>query len=410
MVTRVNESHCFKPHNPVYLPGLSSVPKKQKVRGEVLPQADFAVLTINPGSTSTKVAVYAGDDVLLSRTLRHSDAEMQIFKGKPAMAQLEFRSSAIRRELSHAGISLTSLHAVVGRGGLLGPVTSGTYRITEPMLDELRTAKYGDHPANLGAILAKDIAEEAKIEAFIVDPPTVDEWQEVARLSGSSLMERACWGHVLNTKAIARRYAADCGKPYAELRLLIAHLGSGVTVSAHEHGRMIDSTAVQEGAFSADRTGELPVIKLARLCYSGQYSLEKMTRLLFGEGGLYSYLGTRDLQEVERRIAEGDSFAALVYNAMVYQIAKVIGSISTVLHGKVDALLITGGMAHSERLMAALLPSVSWIAPVRIYPGEDELKAMAEGALRVLRRQEVAREYRGEEKHPPVVAASNENQ
>ena len=361
-------------------------------------QTDFTVLTINPGSTSTKLAVYAGDKPILIRALRHRDEEMLQFKGKPALAQLEFRSSAIRRELCDAGIPISSLHAVVGRGGLLGPVTSGTYRIGAEMLDELRTAKRGDHPANLGAILANSIAEEANIDAFIVDPPTVDEWQDVARLSGSSLMERACWGHVLNTKAIARRYAAESGKPYAELRLMIAHLGSGVTVSAHEHGRMIDSTAVQEGAFSADRTGELPVIKLAQLCYSGQYSLQKMERLLFGEGGLYSYLGTKDLQEVERRIADGDSFAALVYDAMVYQIAKVIGSISTVLHGRVDAMLITGGMAHSEKLISRLLPSVSWIAPVTIYPGEDELRAMAEGAMRVLRQEEVAREYRSEEK------------
>jgi butyrate kinase len=363
-----------------------------------LPQTDFRVLAINPGSTSTKLAVYSGDNAILSCVLRHSDIEMRQFSGRPAMEQLGFRSAALRRELIAAGIPLMSLHAVVGRGGLLGPVTSGTYRISEAMLDELRTAKRGDHPANLGAILANGIAEEAKIESFIVDPPTVDEWQDVARLSGSALMERACWGHVLNTKAIARRYSAECGKPYAELRLIIAHLGSGVTVSAHENGRMIDSTAVQEGTFSADRTGELPVIKLAQLCYSGRYSLSEMERLLFGAGGLYSYLGTKDLQEVERRIVDGDSFAALVYDAMVYQIAKVIGSISTVLQGNVDAMLITGGMAHSEKLIAKLLPSISWIAPVTIYPGEDELRAMAEGAMRVLRHEEAAREYRSEGK------------
>jgi butyrate kinase len=377
---------------------------REHTSGGVFLQSDFRVLTINPGSTSTKLAVYSGDAAILIRVLRHSDEELQQFNGRPAIEQLEFRSSAIRHELIAAGIPLISLHAVVGRGGLLGPITSGTYLINETMLDELRTAKRGDHPANLGAILANTIAEEVKIASFIVDPPTVDEWQEVARLSGSSLMERACWGHVLNTKAIARRYAADCGKPYAELRLMIAHLGSGVTVSAHENGGMIDSTAVQEGAFSADRTGELPVIKLAQLCYSGQYSLSKIERLLFGEGGIYSYLGTRDLQEVERRIADGDSFASLVYDAMVYQIAKVIGSISTVLHGRVDAILITGGMAHSEKLISKLLPSIRWIAPVTIYPGEDELRAMAEGALRVLRHEEAAREYLSEGENNPQVA------
>jgi butyrate kinase len=358
-----------------------------------LPHPDFRVLAINPGSTSTKMAVYRGDDAELVRNLRHTDEEMKQFRGLPALQQQGFRSAAIERELRGAGIALTSLNAVAGRGGLIRQVASGTYRVNQAMLGELREARVGDHPANLGAILAQSIAAEAGVEAYIVDPPTVDEWQDVARLSGSALMERACWGHALNTKAIARRFARERGTQYAELRLLIAHLGSGVTVSAHQDGRMIDSTAVQEGAFCADRTGELPVVKLAQLCYSGRYSLPEMKRLLFGEGGLYSYLGTRDLQEVELRIEAGDTFAALVFDAMVYQIAKAIGSMSTVLDGRMDALLITGGMAHSERLIAKLLHSVRWIAPVTIYPGEDELRALAEGALRVLRGEETAQEY-----------------
>ena len=318
---------------------------------------------------------------------------MSPFKGRPAIQQQEFRFAAIERELGDAGIALDSLHAVVGRGGLMRPVASGTYRVDEIMLAELREARYGDHPANLGAILAKSIADAADVEAYVVDPATVDEWQDVARLSGSALIERKCWGHVLNTKAIARRFAREHGKHYSDLRLLIAHLGSGATVSAHQDGRMIDSTAVQEGPFSADRTGELPVIELAKLCFSGRYSLSEVERLLFGEGGIYSYLGTRDLQEVERRIEAGDALATKVFNALVYQIAKAIGSMSTVLEGRIDGLLITGGMAHSSRLIAKLLDSVHWIAPVTIYPGEDELLAMAEGALRVLRGEESAQEY-----------------
>lgn len=361
--------------------------------GGVLPHADFRVLVINPGSTSTKFAVYDGDTAELVRNLRHSDEEMKQFQGRPALEQLAFRTAAIKRELSSAGIELARLRAVVGRGGLMGPVASGTYRVNQIMLTELREARRGDHPANLGAILAQAIAVESGVEAYVVDPTTVDEWQDVARLSGSALMERTCWGHALNTKAIARRFAREHGTQYAELRLLIAHLGSGVTVSAHRDGRMVDSTAVQEGPFAADRTGELPVIKLAQLCFSGRYSQSEVERLLFGQGGLYSYLGTRDLQEVERRIGAGDSFAELVFDAMVYQIAKAIGSMSTVLEGRVDALLITGGMAYSERLIGQLLKSVSWIAPVTLYPGEDELKAMAEGALRVLRGEESAQHY-----------------
>jgi len=357
------------------------------------PEADFKVLVINPGSTSTKLAVYSGDTPELVRNLRHGDDEMKQFHGLPALTQFDFRCAAIERELDSAGIPIASLDAVVGRGGLTGPVSSGTYRVSETMLDELRGAKHGDHPANLGAILAQSIAAKSGVEAYVVDPPTVDEWQDVARLSGSALTERICWGHVLNTKAIARHFARESGKPYSDLRLLIVHLGSGVTVSAHRDGRMIDSTAVQEGPFCADRTGELPVIKLAQLCFSGRYTQREIELLLFGQGGLYSYLGTRDLQEVERRIEAGDKFATLVFDAMVYQIAKAIGSMSTVLKGRIDALLLTGGMAHSEKLVTQLLDSVRWIAPVKIYPGEDELKALAEGTLRVLRGEEEAKSY-----------------
>jgi butyrate kinase len=358
-----------------------------------LKQTDFSILAINPGSTSTKLAVYANGKIELARTIRHSDKELAPFKALPTFAQMEFRIAAINHELIASGMKLDSLRAVVGRGGLTGPVVSGTYRVNQVMLDELRGAGRGDHPSNLGAILAKAFADKAGVEAYAVDPVTVDEWQDVARLSGSALMERKCWGHALNTKATARRFARERGRKYADLRLLIAHLGSGVTVSAHQDGRMIDSTAVQEGAFSADRTGELPVIELAHLCFSGRYSLKEIERMLFGEGGFYSYLGTKDLQEVERRIDAGDAFAALVFDAMVYQIAKAIGSMSTVLQGRIDALLITGGMANSERLSAKLLPCVSWIAPVTLYPGENELQAMIEATLRVLRGEEVAREY-----------------
>jgi len=358
-----------------------------------LPDANFRVLVINPGSTSTKLAVFSGDNAELVRNLRHSDDEMRQFHGLPALTQFDFRCAAIERELNSAGIPMASLDAVVGRGGLTGAVSSGTYRVNESMLAELRDAQHGDHPANLGAILAHSIAGKCGVEAYVVDPPTVDEWQDVARLSGTVLMERICWGHVLNTKAIARHFAKESGRPYEDLRLLIVHLGSGVTVSAHKDGRMIDSTAVQEGPFCADRTGELPVIKLAQLCFSGRYSQREIELLLFGQGGLYSYLGTRDLQEVERRIEAGDKFASLVFDAMVYQIAKAIGSMSTVLQGRIDALLLTGGMAHSEKLITQLLHSVSWVAPVRIYPGEDELKALAEGVLRVLRGEEAAKSY-----------------
>jgi butyrate kinase len=232
------------------------------------------------------------------------------------------------------------------------------------------------------------------VGAFIVDPVSVEEWPEIARVSGLASIERISRSHALNTKAVAKRYARETGRAYTQLRLIVAHLGSGISVSAHEGGRMIDvADAVSEGPFSADRAGKLPTAQLADLCFSGKYAPKQMEALLWSGSGFYSYLGTKDLAEVEQRIANGDGRAALVFNAMAYQIAKEIGAMATVLMGRVDALLITGGMAHSSRLVAAVRAAVGWIAPVTVYPGEDELQALAEGVLRVLRGEEPAREY-----------------
>jgi butyrate kinase len=256
----------------------------------------------------------------------------------------------------------------------------------------LRLARRGDHASNLGAFLAYDIARKAEAPAYIVDPVSVDEWPERARLSGSALLERQCLSHALNSKAVAKRYARECGKAYESLRLIVAHLGSGISVSAHENGNMVDVTnSREEGAFSTERAGSLPIMQLTALCFSGKYSQREVEGLLFRDAGLYSYLGTKDLVEVERRIDAGDAAAKIVFEAMVYQIAKEIGAMATVLHGRVDAVLFTGGMAHSRLLVSALSASVGWIAPIAVYPGEDELQALAEGALRVLRREEEAK-------------------
>jgi butyrate kinase len=354
---------------------------------------EFLILTLNPGSASTKIGVFANERPELVRNIGHTDQEMQQFQGRPVLDQLDFRRAAIERALRAGGYQAGLFDAVSGRGGLMRGVPSGTYRVNEEMLGDLGSARFGEHAANLGAFLAQAIALEAGAEAFIVDPVSVDEWTDKARLSGTALVDRHCLGHALNIKAVARRYAREHGATYADLRLIVVHMGSGVTASAHENGRMIDQiNAGQEGTFSTERSGGIQLLKVIRLCFSGKYTEKSLWNLLNREGGLYSYLGTRDLREVEQRIEAGDSKAALVFGAMAYQIAKDIGEMATVLCGRVDAILLTGGMARSERLVGQLRRSIEWIAPVAVYPGEDELQALAEGALRVLRHEEQARE------------------
>lgn len=354
-----------------------------------MPPGEFGILAINPGSTSTKFAVYLNECPDLVRSLRHSDAEMEQFRQRPILDQQEFRCAQIENALREAKHEVGQLHAVVGRGGLLPPVASGTYVVNDHMLGELRLARRGEHASNLGAFLAHSIAQKIGVQAYVVDPVSVDEWPECARLSGSAHLERQCLSHALNSKAVAKRYARERAIAYESLRLIVAHLGSGISVSAHENGRMVDVTnSREEGAFSTERAGGVPVMQLVDLCFSQEYTQKQVEALLFREGGLYSYLGTKDLLEVERRIALGDQKAKTVFEAMVYQIAKEIGAMAAVLRGRADALLFTGGMAHSERLVARLNEYVSWIAPPAVYPGEDELQALTEGVLRVLRCEE----------------------
>ena len=351
---------------------------------------DFRILAINPGSTSTKFGIFVDDRPEKSWTLRHSSEDLLPFKGHPVLAQLNFRLGAVESELSSYGVH--TLSAVVGRGGLLPALDSGTYLVDEAMLEYLRLAPRGEHASNLGAPLAHAIAAKAGIDAFIVDPVSVNERSAKARLSGLAQLERNGFCHALNSKATARRYAWEQKRSYEDLRLIVAHLGGGVCISAHQGGRMVDATdAQQEGPFSSERAGTVPVLQLARLCFDGRYDKQDVERILIVEGGLSSYLGTTDLVEVERRIAGGDEKAALVFDALAYQIAKEIGAMAAVLEGRVDAVLITGGMAHSKKLVGAVCKSVDWIAPVIVYPGEEELQALAEGALRVLRHEETAK-------------------
>ncbi len=342
------------------------------------------VLVINPGSTSTKFGIYTRAGAEWIKTIRHGDDEVTRFAGRPIIARLDYRAGLVAEELDKAGYRVEQLAATGGRGGLLPSMPCGTYIVDDAIVEELKAARRGEHASNLGALLALEFARAAGVKAYIVDPVTVDEWQPCARLSGSPLVLRRAIGHVLNIKAVGRRYARERGQRYEDLQLVILHMGSGTTVSAHRGGRMIDNNAMDEGPFGADRTGALPGRALVKVCYSGEHNQKEMDRQIFGDGGLYAYLGTRDLMEVERRIEAGDPLAAQVLEAMLYQTVKEGGAMAAALAGRVDAVLLTGGMAYSERVVAALRAGLEWIAPFHVYPGEDELQALAEGVFRVL--------------------------
>jgi butyrate kinase len=308
------------------------------------------VLVMNPGSTSTKFGVFVRGGAEWVGAIRHSDDELEQFRGRSALDQLEYRAGPMREALEHAGYDAAGqgpkgFAAVAGRGGLLPPMECGTYLVDQAMIEELRLARRGEHACNLGAVLALKFARAAGVNAYIVDPVTVDEWQDCARFSGSPLAPRSCIGHALNTKAVARRYAREQERTYATLRLVVVHMGSGITVSAHRGGRMIDNNTPEEGPFGPDRTGSLPVQALIKVCCNGDYNAKQLDRMVFGEGGLFAYLGTRDLKEVEQRMDEGDVVATAVFEAMVYQIAKEAGAMAAVLEGAVDAVLLTGGLA-----------------------------------------------------------------
>ncbi len=354
----------------------------------------FLVLTLNPGSTSTKIALFRGEERVFEEVLRHKPEDLARFRH--TVEQYEFRRDVILGSLERHGVKLDDLNAVVGRGGLLPPLESGTYLVNEPMLEYLRNPnRERTHASDLGAMIANEIARKAGVPAFIVDPVSVDEFDPLARISGLPEVERKSLSHALNLKAVARKAAKDLGKPYAELNMVITHMGGGISVSAHRRGRMIDVNQALDGTgpFSPERAGGLPVGDVLRLAYSGKYTYEELFRRITKQGGLLAHLGTNDALEVERRIRSGDMKAALVYEAMAYQIAKEIGGMATTLKGNVDAVVLTGGLAYSEMLVGWIKERTGWIAPVLVYPGEDEMLSMAQGALRVLRGEEKAKTF-----------------
>jgi butyrate kinase len=361
------------------------------------------VLAINPGSTSTKIGVFVDEKPILVETLRHDPKQIAGFK--ELFDQYPFRKQVILDTLDREGMNLNRLDAVVARGGLLRPIPGGTYRVNQAMIDDLRSGEYGVHASNLGAIIAEEIAGRLGIPAFIVDPVVVDEMEPIARISGIPQIERKSIFHALNQKAVARRIAKKMGKRYEDVNVIVVHMGGGITVGAHRHGRVIDvnNGLNGEGPFSPERAGTIPVGDLVALSFSGKYFSGEIMRMIVGRGGLMGYLGTSDAREVEKMIAEGDEKAKLIYEAMAYQVAKEIGSCSTVLYGKLDGIILTGGLAYSEYFIHLIRERIDWIAPVYVVPGENELQALVEGALRVIRGEEEAKIYPFVEKGAEMV-------
>lgn len=353
------------------------------------------LLCINPGSTSTKIAVFEGEKEILTQNLSHSNEELAPFAS--INDQYEFRAEVVSRTLKEKSFDPATLSCVVGRGGLCEPIPGGCYTVNEKLLHDLRHSRMGEHASNLGGMIAHAIAAKLGIPAFIVDPVVVDELEDVARVSGLKEIPRVSIFHALNQKAVARRAARQFGKPYEELNLILCHMGGGTTVGAHRGGRVIDvNDGINgEGPFTPERTGQVPALPLLKMAFSGKYTHDQLKKMIKGSGGLVSLLGTNSCIEVEKRIEAGDAEAKLVYDAMAYQVAKEIGAMAAVLEGKVDAIILTGGVAHGRSFCETIERHVKFIAPVYVLPGGDEMAALAGGALPVMLGQAKAKTYAG---------------
>lgn len=355
--------------------------------------SSMPVLVINPGSTSTKVAIFDGEALAGERVIRHSPQELAALGNIPQ--QKDLRALHVRSFLQESGVAPKALRAVVGRGGMLRPVRSGTYAVNDRMLEDLKTPLASSHASALGALIAAEIARPLGIPAYVVDPVAVDEMDPVARLSGLPEIARRSFFHALNAKAVARDCAKLLGVPYEEARFVVAHMGGGISVSAHCKGRVIDvnDSLSGEGPLSPERSGSVPLTPLIELCFSGGFTKEEMLDKVRRRGGLLAYLGTSDLAAAERRAEEGEKLAREVIHAMAYQVSKQIGAMAAALKGRINAIVLTGGLARSERFVALIKERVDRFAPVFCYPGEQEMLAMAKGALRVLTGRETALWY-----------------
>lgn len=353
------------------------------------------ILTINPGSTSTKLSLFEEEEEVKTIKIDHRMEDLNNYD--KVSDQYDYRLDLIKNWCQSEGISGKELRAVVGRGGLLRPMAGGSYLVTEAMIEDLQIGIQGEHASNLGGMLARGIASLEGIPSYIVDPVSVDEFQDVARISGLSGITRKSLLHALNIKAVAHRRAVELNKELEELNFIVAHLGGGISIASLQSGKIIDvNNAKEMGPFSPDRTGGLPVGDVVKMCFSGKYTLDEMNKMIQGEGGLYSYLNTLDGRQVEESIKKGDAYSKLIYHAMAYQIGKEIGICATVLKGNVDNIILTGGLAYSEYLVNMIKEMVGFISEIIIYPGEDEMDALNRGALRVLRGEEVAKIYEDE--------------
>ena len=350
-------------------------------------------LIINPGSTSTKIGVFEDETLLFDETLRHSTEEISSYES--IFAQKDFRKNIILDFLKEKNFDVKSLDFVVGRGGMLKPIPGGTYEVTDALLEDLKVGVQGQHASNLGGILAKEIGDSVGIPSYIVDPVVVDEMMDIARYSGCSELPRVSKFHALNQKAVAKRYAKEVGKKYEDLNLIVVHMGGGCSVGPHKEGRVIDifNALDGDGAFSPERAGAVPPGALIKLCYSGKYSEKEVYKMLVGNGGFNDYLGTNDMRDVEKMVNEGNEKADEARQAFILQMAKDIGAMACVLNGKVDRIIVTGGIAYDKAVVAGLKERCEWIAPFTVYPGEDELLALAQGGLRVMNKEEEAKPY-----------------
>lgn len=351
------------------------------------------ILVINPGSTSTKVGVFEDETLLFDETLRHPTEE--ISKYATIIDQKDFRKKIILDFLKEKNCDPGTLDVIVGRGGLLKPIPGGTYAVSDALLADLKAGVQGQHASNLGGILAREIGDELGVPSYIVDPVVVDELTDVARISGVPELPRRSIFHALNQKAVARRYAKEHGVRYEDLNLIVIHMGGGVSVGAHSKGLVVDVNNILdgEGCFSPERAGTVPAGDLIKLCFSGKYTEKEIYKKICGGGGFNAYLGTNDARVVEKMVEEGSAEAKLVQDAFYYQIAKDAGAMAAVLDGAVDAIILTGGIAYAPLTREWMEKKIGWIAPITVYPGEDELLALCQGALRVVRGEEAPKEY-----------------
>lgn len=351
------------------------------------------LLVINPGSTSTKLSIFEDHNQVLDTTLRHTAEELADFT--TTYSQKDFRKGLIEQKLAEENYKLTDFDAIVGRGGMVRPLESGTYKVCCKLLEDLENANYGEHASNLGAIVGNELAKEAGCEAYISDPVVVDELQDLARISGLPNMPRRSIFHALNQKATARKYCAEAKQDYKDVRILICHMGGGISVGVHKDGKIIDvnNCVNGSGTFSPERAGTLPADDLVKLCFSGEYTQYDINKMINGKGGLMAHIGMNQAHHIVDKIEAGDKEAGLVLDAMAYNIAKEIGAAATVLEGKVDAILLTGGIAYNDYVCERIIKNIAFIAPIKRYPGEDEMGALAGNVLRVLNGEEECKDY-----------------